>query len=745
MPPMLHKRAVLLLLAACVSFAAFGAEIPLSHPVAGPAAGLQYGPLVASDGDGYFVIWNDARFSGYQLRGTRLNREGQVLDGTGIPLLENTYQGLPYVTWTGSSYLVVWGQYSGNDTIGLRVDRDGKIIDGPRVIVSGATPLAVASNATHVAILYWDRRKSETRARLLTPEAAPAGDVFIRQGIHGTAYLAAAGSQFAAFWNEPSGSEEPVHISGIRFTAAGSLDAEPRLLVQEPHILIGAIASDGSSYLLLTGDSSSQRTQARRISGDFSTVGEAHLLPAGINTSSYLAPSLLWTGTSYKVVSTAGHNVIGAVLDRDGQPGEARTIEPETNGRTSPTPVVGTNGSELLIAWIGATDPEVPISNLGTIVDVYATIADISSLEPRSRSLVSISAPAQHWPRVASSGENLLAVWSEGMSTYARRLHRDGSWVDAEPLLLLDKAVIPSVVYNGAEYLVAWSETDSDSTIVTKRIPKDGALRAEAGASFTAPYASDISLAVAGNVTLLAWIGIEGVQAVRLDQQAALLDPNPVQVTEDPIEDIAASSDGSGRFLVVWSVVEERFGSPPIAIPIEIRGTRFDTNLTRLDGGLVIAASTADESEPAVTWNGSNWLVLWTRNHEEIRGRHVAADGTLVDGVVTDDGVLVATQATTARVTWDGSRYLAAWTTRTDGGYGRVQVGWLPRLGETVHVRDLGERPWFPSTDVGLAPLHPGAVAAVYTRIAREPQYGTVSRAFATVLELPSPRRRAVR
>src|SRR3954471_12492332 len=71
-----------------------------------PAFGTQSAPAMATDGNGFFAAWLDAR-NGTTVRGARVTAAGEVLDPVGIVLSTNAVSA-PEVLWTGSEYAVSW-------------------------------------------------------------------------------------------------------------------------------------------------------------------------------------------------------------------------------------------------------------------------------------------------------------------------------------------------------------------------------------------------------------------------------------------------------------------------------------------------------------------------------------------------------------------------------------------------------------------------------------------------------------
>lgn len=706
----------------------FAAEIPLTRPETVPAALSQFGARAASDGDGYLVLWNDSRssFGDFAVRATRVTRDGTVLDPTGIPLPMPAYNF--EVIWTGTSYLALWSTYDDGALWALRIGRDGTIVDGPRVLQPNALLCSVTRNGSEIVVgTQKPLVASEPHALFLTPDAAVTADVKLADApLGGSPSIAWNGSHYAAVWlaadNLPAAPGR--HLFGVRFLSGGTLDAEPRLLAGDADILQPALASDGhGGFMVVTAAEANPFRLTRAISSDLGTVGPPHQLPG-----TYTNASILWLDSSYVVFGASGSWLIGARVGGDGVPltMEPFVIEKQTLGDFAGTPA--TNGSDLFFAWNGLA----PGTEDFTDQNVYATRVSTATLGVESRSLLSISAPRQIRPMLASGSTNLLAVWFEGVTVYARRLARDGTPLDEAPIALPDFGYTTDVVFNGTDYIVIGMDAYGNE-LLTLRVHGDGPLRADGG--MHAQHARPMAAASSGTTTLLLWNDDDGITgASRLREDGSFLDTTPLIVSEYGTEGVDLASNEAGEFLAVWSEVEySEFGHGGYD-RADVRATRITSELVKL-GNFDVAASSAVELSPAVTWNGREWLVVWTRASSALHGRLVTADGKTPEGeAFIAEGIAIPS------VAWDGSRYHLAWT----GTGTHLHTAQLARLGGPLtNTRDLGEM----ATDsrfIYLVPLAPNTMAAIYARRADEQTYGGVHRAFVNVMKVEG-RRRAVR
>jgi hypothetical protein len=405
-----------------------------------------------------------------------------------------------------------------------------------------------------------------------------------------------------------------------------------------------------------------------------------------------------------------------------------------------------TNGRDLLVTWSGVQ--HAPIET-GEILDIYGTTVSGSTLDRRSSALLSVATPRQFTPALASSGTSLLTVWHEQTGLYARRNALDGRALDSSPIRLAAVAESATATFNGTDYIVAWMGYNAkfESELVTRRIPAQGSLRMNGGTRVALDFARPIALASDGEVTLLTWATSDGLKAARLASDASLRDTVPITLTDfSPVGTLSIASNGADEFLVAWG--EAFFTEHGGFNPLNVRAARVTAGLTNLDsGGFDVATTPAAEGSPSVAWNGSEWLIVWQRA-DEIRGRRVARNGTLLDGHASDAGMLVAANARFPNIAWSNG-YTLAWTDATPRfGPSALRTARFSRLGAPLTATAiLGETEMPGPRSAFLVPVGPTNVAAAYARIAREPEYGGVIRAFLTTLDAPfeTPRRRSAR
>ena len=117
-------------------------------------SGQQY-PAITANGADYFSVWYDTRSGGGTLRGTRISRDGAVLDPDGI-LIADSGNWYPSVTYGGGNYLAVWSR--SGDIFGARITSSGVVLDPGGVPVcttgTGRNLPAAAFDGTNFLVVH---------------------------------------------------------------------------------------------------------------------------------------------------------------------------------------------------------------------------------------------------------------------------------------------------------------------------------------------------------------------------------------------------------------------------------------------------------------------------------------------------------------------------------------------------------------------------------------------------------------
>jgi len=132
--------------------------------------GDQWYPKVEYDGTKYLVVWDDHRGSSWDIYASRVDTTGAVRDTGGIGIAvgaHNEYS--PDLSFDGTNYFIAWDDARGTswDIYGARVDTSGAILDPTGSAISVAGRLAARSIWSSGRIIGRSRGTSTGRALIL--------------------------------------------------------------------------------------------------------------------------------------------------------------------------------------------------------------------------------------------------------------------------------------------------------------------------------------------------------------------------------------------------------------------------------------------------------------------------------------------------------------------------------------------------------------------------------------------------
>ena len=274
-----------------------------------------------------------------------------------------------------------------------------------------------------------------------------------------------------------------------------------------------------------------------------------------------------------------------------------------------------------------------------------------------------------------------MVVWSDprngtSYDVYGTRVSTGGAVLDPAGIAITTSTPNqedPAIAFDGTNYLVLWKDGRNGSTndIYGARVAADGTVLDPAGlaVSLTPEAQADVAVAFGDTAYLAVWAdtrnGISNIYGARVTPGGAVLDPAGIAICADPGGQSlpAVAFDGSD-WLVVWQ--DSRDGEP------DIYGTRVAADGTVLDSlGILIASEPGDQVGAAAASNGGGFLVVWddkrSGSSHDVYGARIAPDGTVLDPA----GTLLCTATGDqeyAAVTYDGTNYFVVWDDLRDGG-----------------------------------------------------------------------------
>ena len=703
-------------------------------------------PVAASNGDGFFVAWSDYRSSTGAIIGTRVSRDGEVLDPLGIRLdSPRRIANAPHVVWDGAAYLVLWTAtgmpsfWGPNDVYAARIATDGHVVMAPRVVLANAQALGgsyAASNGNVTAVICREDGAGTAKVLLLDRDANEvAHDAFeARPREPGGFSVVATAIGFVVTWqSDDDGAFVDDTVRAIALDATGRVTGAP--------VTVGsgsrpAIATSGSRVTIVwnehIGDDDEHELRSRTYDSDLTNAGASHTLLAG-NIAHEAA-----------VLRNGDGSLVFAKTRRLPEPDQLARIALDSEGNAVdedflPVPVywatqfaVATNASEVLLASIDTAASLSPA--------VVARVVRGSAVEDAV--LLSWSGNAQRDPSVAAGSSGHIAAWTEDDGVYATRLDAHGNSLDGRGMRIAATSDRARVAFNGTNYVVAWRGEEFIG--VRFLSPSTGTTVAETKIDYTSnDVGLDFALAASPAATYVVHTE-ERVLVTRIPHATHTADPVPLAVSPAAmyVGHPTAAWNGSA-LLVVWTeeYIPPRTDPAVWVISVNIYAARVTSGLTLLDPAPLLVATAGPPdflsfSPPSVASNGSDWIVVADFWQSDVLARRVRSNGT-----VEGNGPVRIAEGNQPVIAWDGDRYVVAWKEGPDSDRLRPlfaaalpPAGPLVATGRTLMATDVAEN----------APvITPAAIA--YTKFSFRPEHTGVERTFLRPLELTGQRRRVVR
>jgi hypothetical protein len=602
------------------------------------------------------------------------------------------HQEFPAVAFGVADFLVVWedrrgGSYS--DIYGALVTPAGTSLDFAGIAMSTATGNqkfpAVAFDGTNFLVV-WEDYRNGSYSDIYGARVTPTGTVLDSSGIsistaaqsQESPVVTFDGTSFLVAWHDYRNGDTS-DIYGARVTPDGAvLDPVGIAISTAVHFQWDpAIASDGVNSLVVWKD---WRGNSPNLYGARVTPDGTVLDPAGIAISTadgqQSMPAITFGSTCFLVVwadgrysaETYGARVTpqGVVLDPDG-------IAISTGMQWHLDPAVTFDGLNFLVAW--ADDRG------GWYDDIYgARVTQAGTVLDPAGIAISTADGNQQLPAVASDGMNSLVVWQDYRSgdtsdIYGARVTPEGTVLDPTGVMLSTATIgqeHPAVASDGTNSLVVWQDcrNGSGSDIYGARVTSDGTVLDPSGVAISTAANDQALPAVAfdGTNFLVVWHDYRGgaypdIYGTRVTSDGTVLDPSGVAISTAVYDQVqpAVTFDGA-NFLVAWQ--DGRSGS------YDIYGARVTPGGSVLDpSGIAVSRATGDQELPAVAFDGTNFLVVWEDQRSvssDIYGARVTPGGTVLDSAGIAISIAINNQLFPAAA-FDGTNFLVAWEDRWNG------------------------------------------------------------------------------
>jgi hypothetical protein len=317
----------------------------------------------------------------------------------------------------------------------------------------------------------------------------------------------------------------------------------------------------------------------------------------------------------------------------------------------------------------------------------------------------------QSLPSIAYDGTNYLVVWQDSRchpqhDVYCARVDSQGSILDPAGIHIATVTYdnmqyycegTPAVAYNGTEYIVVYQHrrNSADTDIYGTRVTTSGVILDPDGIpiSTSVGYQRFPSVAATGTDFLVVWedhrSGTPDIYGARVNEAGIVLDSSGIEICSALRGQRLPSLTCDGlHCLVVWQDARDSTINQ-----YDIYGARVDTSGVLLDtNGIAIVVDAAQQIEPSISYDGTNYFVVW----EDRRTQARCISGTRVDtaGTVLDPGGIAISgmpnlQEWTPSITFNGTEYFVVWADDRNGTYPDIYGARVDQKGTVLDTSNI--------------------------------------------------------
>jgi hypothetical protein len=612
-----------------------------------------------------------------------------MLDTLAIHVSAEDAQSSPSAATCGPNVLIVWEDWragGAGDIFGSRIDRSGNVLDSSGIAIClephDQSGPSVAFADPYYLVVWQDRRNGTNLeiygARLDTSGAVldPVGFPILQTGCEQERpQVASDGSRWLVIWDEltPAAGYD---LYGARVDTSG--------IVLDPSGIViastsrndgwGSVAFDGVNYMAVWSHLA---------------VSNYDLYCARVDTSGILldpSPRPVCTGVPgqqiYAGVAYGKGSYLAAWNDnRDGGVTQLYAARVDTSGAVldplsifiagdsnyAAYPSVAFDGSRFLVVWEGGA------------ADIYGSRVDTSGQVLDSAEIaISALQALQGSPCLVFDMEKYVAAWTDSRSRvdfdiYCAGVDTSGAVLDTSGILVSMQASFqssPSAVFDGTRYFAVWDDFRGETgwDIYGTWVDSSGTISESSSvALYEAPgNQKNPAIAFDGNDYFLVWEEYGrgdtcDLYGARIASTGALLDTAGIPICTLPLwqQDPAVGYDGA-NYLVVWEDTRSLSGS-------DIYASRVDTAGTVLDpSGIAVSAEPfSSQFRPSLALAKGCWLIAWEDGRSGMTTDIYCARLDTSGDVLDSTGIAVCTTSSVwefhPSLSFDGTDYFIVW------------------------------------------------------------------------------------
>ena len=526
----------------------------------------------------------------------------------------------------GDGFLVVFGN-SGNVN-GTRVSRNRKSIDAVPLVIAGTAdfefePEIAFGRDRYFVVWLWD---DGLRGRFVMPDGTMSPPIEIPAEDAATPEVAFNGEVFLVVWSVPGPRETRGAIVGLDGTVRKLVD-----LGQGGFHRPQVTAADGAFYVAAY-QWQTQDVALTKVAGDGSIVSKDVVIADVENVSNFVLGThgdevvIAWN-SGYPSATAPIKGVIGGEPFVFGQ-GWLRTIVSDADGAVLVYAIdneyarrIGSNDTYLLPQKLPSAvlDGASNGTDVVLVTSVYRDGGDLylQSVGRGEIELLTRAPRHQHSPEIAAAGELDLVIWSEQSALRMVVVGPEGAGTPVDIVTNAAPFIPHAVASNGSEWLVIWGE---NGAYAGARVTRDGELLEK---FVVARDVMGFGLDVAWDGSAYVVVFLRG----RIGRGSYITNVYATRVSPGgpagPEVQVTTTSD------IQYPAVA---ASPTAALVSWFDRGRTRTALLSAAGTVTPLIDIADAAPipAAIAWNGSTFL-LAVRRRNDLRWMTVSPAGVIVE------------------------------------------------------------------------------------------------------------------
>ncbi len=372
-------------------------------------------------------------------------------------------------------------------------------------------------------------------------------------------------------------------------------------------------------------------------------------------------------GTDFLVVwDYQGGDIYGTRVSSDGIVLDTAYIPICTEGHCQIEPRVASNGNDYFVAWADARIPgNGPYDIYGARVTSTGIILDPDGF------------PIITWPSNQGCGDivygdpHYFIAWDDMAGgpyhIYGLRLNSDGTVIDTNGIVICRQPgsqTMPAIAFDGTNFMVSWFDNrNSEYEVYGSLITSSGTVLDTIGFPINTiggPFAYYMDMTYDGSNFIVTWpqyVNAEyDIYASRVNSAGVVIDTGGIAVAAEAwYESYCSVASHRDTSFIVY-----------LAIPssVDIWGKRLASNGHVVDTADILVSSAGnDQSEPAVCFDGTNYLAIWADNKDDrsnIYGLRIDQIGHTLDTIAIPVSREYHLQKSPA-LAFDGTNFCAVW------------------------------------------------------------------------------------